>query len=94
MDDFFAPPAFDAAQALSGLQRSLRALGLSERAGHFEWQGWRVAALEPGAQQISAKMAQSPALQPRWERRELKNSADVRQYLDELKKRLARWSDD
>jgi len=50
--------------------------------------------LEPGTAALSVRLAQAPHLQPRWDRHLLQSHADVRHFLDELKKRLARWSDE
>lgn len=94
-DDFFAPPAFDPAAGLQNLRRSLRDLRqLSERGGNFELRGRAVADFAIEGQAIQARLARQPAHVPQWDTRLLKSSADVRQLVDEVKKRLARWSDE
>ncbi|HSN33618.1 MAG TPA: hypothetical protein VLU41_13110 [Ideonella sp.] len=94
-DDFFAPPPFDAAQALVGLRRSLRDLRtLTERGAAFEWKGLTVIeAAAEDAKAIRLRLAKRPARSPEWETRLLKNGADVRSAVDEIKRRLARWKD-
>ncbi len=87
----FAPPAFDAANALVGLKRSLRELGLAERGNGFEQRGRRLVEVSAEDQALQVKLAKRPMLTPEWDRLTLKSGADVRKCLDELKKRLARW---
>jgi hypothetical protein len=94
-DDFFAPPAFNPAQALQTLKRSLRDLRpLAERGNGFEMAGKRVIELEADTATIVARLAKRPAHTPEWEPLVLRNSADVRKCVDEVKKRLARWTED
>ena len=40
---------------------------------------------------VQARLARRPALTPDWDRHTLKNAAEQRRWLDELKSRLARW---
>ncbi len=93
-DDFFAPPPFKAEDALVTLTRQLREARLVLREGSFEWSGRPVAriALE-GAGTIRAQLAKRPARSPEWETRLLCSHADLRKFTDELRKRLARWSE-
>lgn len=92
-DDFFAPPPFKADAALAGLTREMRALRLAEREGRFELQGLPVATLALEADTIAARLARRPSRSPEWTASTLKNAADVRRFTDELKRRLAQWSD-
>jgi hypothetical protein len=95
MDDFFAPPPFKPAEALVQLKRQLRELRpLAERGDGFELQGRSVVALVAGEQQIEARLAKRPAVSPEWTTHTLKNSADVRRFVDAVKAQLARWSDE
>ena len=91
----FAPPPFRPDEALQGLRRSLRELGLSERSGVFERRGLaiaRVALSDDGA--IDAASVRRPARTgPEWQRRTLRHGADVREFTQDLKKKLAMWSD-
>ena len=94
-DDWgFAPPPFKADDALAGLKRSLRELGLAEREGRFERRGVAIAkaALDGGA--IAAAVVKRPSrLSPEWQTKTLSSGADVRDFLTHLKKQLATWSD-
>ncbi len=91
-DDFgFAPPPFNAEHALAAMKRALRDAKLAERGPGFELRGKRVAELVVNDGAIDARLARRLALSPDWDRRTLKNAAEQRQWLDELKKRLARW---
>ena len=95
MDDFFAPPPFKPDEALVQLKRSLRELRpLVERGNGFELQGQRVIELAVDGATLQARIAKRPARSPEWETRTLKNSADTRQFTDEVKRRLGRWSDE
>ena len=94
-DDFFAPPPFKAAEALLPLKRSLRELRpLAERGEGFELQGQRVVELQADETTISVRLAKRPAQSPEFDRLILRNSADVRRCVDEVKKRLARWTEE
>jgi hypothetical protein len=92
-DEFggFAPPPFNAEHALAQMKRALRDAKLAERGPGFELRGKRVAELVVNGAAIEARVARRLAMTPEWDRRKLKNAAEQRQWLDELKKRLARW---
>ena len=95
MDDFFAPPPFKPDEALVQLKRTLRDLRpLAERGNGFDLQGQRVIELGVDGGALQARVAKRPARSPEWDTRTLKNSADVRQFTDEIKRRLGRWSDE
>ncbi len=94
-DDFgFAPPPFKAEEALVALRRTLRDLKLAERGSAYELRGKRLVelALEEGA--IAARLARRPQLTPEWDRLRIDSAAAQRKFVDELKKRLARWEQD
>ena len=94
-DDFFALPSFKPDEALITLKRQLRDLKpLAERGSGFEISGKRVVDLAADATTITARLAKRPATSPEWQTLSLKNSADVRKCVDEVKKRLARWEQD
>ena len=85
---------FDAAQALLKLQRGLRDLGLIERAGSFERRGVAMArAVIDGMTICAAKVKRPSRNSPEWAERVLRNSADARDFVADLKKQLAQWSD-
>jgi hypothetical protein len=94
-DDFFALPAFNPDEALVTLKRQLRDLKpLAERGNGFEIGGKRVVNLASDATCITARLAKRPATSPEWQTVTLKNGADVRKCVDDIKKRLARWQQD
>jgi hypothetical protein len=93
MDDFFAPPPFKPDEALTQLKRTLRELKLAERGPGFEWQGKVVAEVEAGSDALAARLARKPVQRPDWDVSTLRSAADVRRFTDELRRRLARWSD-
>lgn len=91
-DDFgFAPPPFDANAALVALRRALRDLKLAERGTAYELRGKRVAELAVEGDAIGAKLARRLMLTPEWDRLAIRSAADQRKFVDEVKKRLARW---
>jgi hypothetical protein len=94
--DFFAPPAFKPEQALLQLRRWLRDQRVfSERgAACFLLKGQPVLELSSSADALTARLAKRPAQRPEWEARVCSSSADVRRLQDEIKKRLARWTDE
>ncbi|MED5622157.1 hypothetical protein [Ideonella sp. BN130291] len=95
MTDFFAPPAFKPAEALVQLKRQLReGKGLAERGDGFDLKGQAVIHLEATATTIEAQLAKRPARSPEWTKHSLKNSADVRKFVDTVKAQLTRWSAD
>ena len=87
----FAPPPFNAADALVALKRQLRDLKLAERGNAFEQLGKRVVELVLDGGAIQAKLARRLAWTPEWDRFTLKSAPDQRKLVDEVKKRLARW---
>ena len=95
-DDFggFAPPPFKPDEALVALKRSLRDAKLAERGAGFEWKGLRAVelAVEDGA--ISARVARRLMRSgtPEWDRYTVKSGADQRKLVDEVKRRLDRWT--
>jgi hypothetical protein len=95
MDDFFALPAFKPAEALVQLKRQLRDLRpLAERGAGYEILGSAVIELKATDTTIEARLAKRPARSPEWTTHTLKNSADVRKFVDAVRQHLARWSDE
>ena len=96
MDDdlgFVAPP-FDAGSALLKLKRDLRELGLAEREGRFERRGSTLArAAVDGDAIVAARVKRPSRSSPEWMERRLRSSAEVRDFVADLKKQLALWSD-
>jgi hypothetical protein len=95
MNDFFASPPFKPAEALVQLKRQLReGKGLAERGNGYDLKGQAVIQLETTAATIEARLAKRPARSPEWVNHSLKNSADVRKFIDTVKAQLQRWNSD
>jgi hypothetical protein len=94
-DDFgFAAPPFKADDALQRLKRDLRELGLTEREGRFERRGSTLArAVVDGDVIVAARVKRPSRTSPEWLDRRLRSSADARDFVADLKKQLALWSD-
>lgn len=95
MDDFaFAPPPFRPDEALTRLKRDLRELGLTEREGRFERRGLAIAKVVVDGAVLQAAVVRKPARNsPDWQSRSLRTGADLRDFVAELKKKLAAWGD-
>ena len=86
---------FKADEALVGLKRQLRDLRpLAERGHRFELRGASVIELAANGDQIDARVAQRPVSHPQWTTQALKSSADVRRFLDDMRRQLRRWESD
>jgi hypothetical protein len=93
-EDFgFAPPPFRPDEALQKLGRELRALGLAARGDQFEHRGQAVAKVALVDGQLQAAMVRRPGRSPEWQTRTLTQSAQLRDFVAELKKRMAAWTD-
>jgi hypothetical protein len=89
-----APPPFKPDEALARLKRDLRELGLAEREGRFERRGlWLARAAVDGEAIRAARVKRPSRSSPEWQERMLRSSADVRDFVADLKKHLAQWSD-
>jgi len=94
-DDWgLAPPPFNAQQSLQQLQRAMRDCKLSARGKAFELRGKAVVELEIRDATIVARLARRLAATPEWDSFTVRNAADQRKLIDEVKKRLARWTDE
>ncbi len=92
-EDFsISAPLFNADNALEQIKRALRDMKLSARGNGFELRGKAVVQLSAEAGSVSAKLARKLALTPEWDTIQVRTSADQRKLLDEVKKRLARWT--
>lgn len=90
----FAAPPFKPDEALAGLKRTLRELGLTEREGRFERAGTAIARLAVEGATIAAAVVKEPSRNsPEWTQRALKSGAEVRDFAADLKRKLAAWSD-
>jgi hypothetical protein len=92
-DDFggFAPPPFNAENALHQIKRGLRDLKLAEKGLAFELRGKRVAELNTDDGAIQVKLTRKLALTPEWDRFTIKSHTEQRKLLADLKQRLERW---
>ncbi|EHR69951.1 hypothetical protein BurJ1DRAFT_1078 [Burkholderiales bacterium JOSHI_001] len=89
-----APPPFKPEIALQTLKRELRALGLTEREGRFERKATPIAKAVLAADGIDAARVKRPSRNsPEWLPKRLRSSAEVRDFVADLKKQLAQWSD-
>ena len=96
MDDpsGFCLPPFKPEEALLTLKRGLRDLGLVEREGRFERRGRVIArAAVDGALLHAARVKRPSRSSLEWTDKPLRNAADVRDFIADLKKQLAQWSD-
>jgi len=93
-EDFFVAPPFKPSEALLTLKRQLRDAGLAERGAEFELKGRAVIELAAGDTTIEAHLVKRPGHVPEWDAYVLKTSADVRKFVDEVRKRLKRWTED
>jgi hypothetical protein len=87
----FAPPPFNADNALVQLKRSLRDLKLAERGNTYELRGKRVVELSLDSGVIAAKIARRLVLTPEWDRLAVRSATEQRKLIDEIRKRLAKW---
>ncbi|MDT7837617.1 hypothetical protein [Aquabacterium sp. OR-4] len=94
-DDFsFALPAFQPDEALQRLKRELREAGLTEREGRFERRGTVLAraAVDAGTLKL-ARVRRPSRTSPEWLEKTARQSSDVRDFVADLKRQLAQWSD-
>lgn len=90
----FAPPPFNAEDALQRLRRDAREMGLTERAGVFERKGLAIAKFQLADGVLAAAVVKKPQRSgPDWQSKTLKSGAEVRDFSAELKKKLSAWSD-
>jgi hypothetical protein len=102
LSDFFAMPPFKADEALVKLRRDLRELKpLAEKGTgaliRFEWKSLPVIELsvaDGDKPVLAASLAKRPSQRPEWLKHTLTSSADVRKWLDEVKRSLKRWDDE
>lgn len=94
-ENFFAPPAFKPEEALLMLKRNLRDLrALQNQGDSFSLRGQVLLELSIAEGLLHARLAKRAAQRPEWDLKVCKNSADVRKLQDEIKRRLALWTDE
>ena len=90
----FAPPPFKPDDALQRLKRDLREAGLQEREGRFERKGVALARAAVDGDTLAVAVVKRPSRNsPEWQNKTLKSGADVRDFMTDLKRKLATWSD-
>jgi hypothetical protein len=94
LPDFgFAPPPFKAEEALVQLRRSLREVkALAERGTTSSCAASRCSSWPSTEGAIAARLARRPAVAPEWDRITVKSGAEQRKLLDDIKKRVERWT--
>jgi len=92
-DDFFAPPPFNPETALATLVRALRDLKLAERGGAFEFNGQPVVKAQVDGAVLRLDVVRRPSRSPDWEHAQAADHAQLRRFIDDVKKRVARWND-
>lgn len=92
-DEFgFALPPFKPEDALQSIKRTLRDLKLTERGKGFELRGKPVLEITTEADALQLRIARKLAMTPEWDRLSVRNANEQRKFIDEVKKRLARWA--
>ena len=90
----FAVPPFNPDEALQRAKRDLRELGLAEREGRFERRGVVIAKLAVDDATLKAAVVKRPSRSsPEWTEKTLRDSAALRDFVADLKRKLASWSD-
>jgi len=92
-DDFFAPPPFNPDTARATLVRALRDLKLAERGGAFEFNGQPVVRAQVDGAALRLDVVRRPSRSPDWEHAQAGDHAQLRHFIDDVKKRVARWSE-
>jgi hypothetical protein len=92
-DDFFAPPPFDPTTARATLARALRDLQLAERNGAFELNGQPVVKVGIDGALLKLDVAKRPSRSPEWEHADAGDHARLRRFIDDVRKRVARWNE-
>ena len=91
--DFFAPPPFDPATARATLVRALRDLKLAERNGAFELNGQPVVKARVEGALLKLEVAKRASRSPDWEHAQAADHAQLRRFIDDVKRRVSRWNE-
>ena len=92
-DDFFVPLPFDPNSVCATLVRALRDLKLAERNGAFELNGQPVVKVRIEGALLKLDVAKRPSRSPDWEHADAGDHARLRRFIDDVKKRVARWNE-
>ena len=90
----WAQPAFNSALALQQLQRAMRDARLAARGPRWLLNGREVTELSDDHGAVLARLARRPALTPDWDSSRIDSSVAQRRWLEECRRRLARWQDE
>jgi len=90
----FTLPPFNAEQSLLQLQRAMRDCKLTPRGKAFESRGKAVVELEVRDGAVAARLVRRLVNTPEWDPFTVRSAADQRKLIDEVKKRLSRWTDE
>jgi hypothetical protein len=92
-DDFFAPPPFNPETARATLVRALRDLKLAERGGAFEFNGQPVVKATIADKVLELDIVKRPSRSPDWEHAQASDHAQLRRFIDDVKRRVSRWNE-
>lgn len=94
-DDFgFAPPPFNAGNALLSLKRFARDQRvLAERNDGFTFAGQPVLQLSSADGALHAKLARRASRTPEWDAYKVATQPELRKLQDEIKRRVSRWAE-
>ncbi|HYP30802.1 MAG TPA: hypothetical protein VES00_02975 [Burkholderiaceae bacterium] len=92
-DDFFAPPPFNPDTARATLVRALRDLKLAERGGAFELNGQPVVKVHVDGGALRLDVVRRPSRSPDWEHAQATDHAQLRRFIDDVKRRVSRWNE-
>ena len=93
VNDSFALPPFNAETARSTLARALRDLKLAERGGAFELNGQPVVKARAEGAVLKLDVAKKASRSPDWEHAEARDHAQLRRFIDDVKRRVSRWNE-
>ena len=92
-DDSFAPPPFNPETARATLVRAMRDLKLVERSGAFELGGQPVVRARVEGAALQLDVARRPSRSPDWEQAQAADHAQLRRFIDDVKRRVSRWAE-
>jgi len=92
-DDFFAPPPFNPDTARATLVCALRDLKLAERGGAFELNGQPVVKVHVDGGALRLDVVRRPSRSPDWEHAQATDHAQLRRFIDDVKRRVSRWNE-
>jgi hypothetical protein len=79
--------------ARATLARALRDLKLAERSGAFELNGHPVVKAQVDGAALALQVAKRPSRSPDWEAVQAGDHAQLRRFIDDVKRRVSRWNE-